>query len=295
MKYFITLLIVCAIQFMPAKSKKDFNKLKSSIDSVIATQKGYFAVSLKDLSTGFRLDINEHEKFHAASTMKTPVMIEVFRQADQSIFSLDDSIKVINSFKSIIDSSEYALSLTDDSEDGLYNRIGKYETIRNLIFKMITVSSNLSTNILIGKVGPENVMKTLSTMGLNDIQVLRGVEDGKAFEAGRNNTTTSFDLSVVFENIALNKCVSKQASEEMLHILLSQKFNDMIPARLPSTVKVAHKTGSITNVQHDSGIIFLLDGRSYVLVLLSKNLSTNKEGIDAIASISKIIYDFMVE
>jgi beta-lactamase class A len=227
--------------------------------------------------------------------MKTPVMIEVFNQVEQKKFSLNDSIPVVNSFKSIIDGSEYSLQLSDDSEDGLYNRIGKHETIRNLVVKMITVSSNLSTNILIEKVGPKNVMKTLSTMGLKNIQVLRGVEDGKAFDAGKNNTTTSFDLSIIFESIALNKCISKQASEEMLEILFSQNFNDMIPAKLPPSVKVAHKTGSITNVQHDSGIIYLPDGRSYILVVLSKNLASNNEGIEAISSISKRIYDFMME
>ncbi|MDP1677706.1 MAG: serine hydrolase [Bacteroidota bacterium] len=280
---------------MPAKSIKDFDKLKFLIDSIIATYKGDFAVSFKDISNGKRVDINAHEKFHAASTMKTPVMLEVFNKVQQGKLSLNDSVLVVNSFKSIIDGSEFSLSLSDDSEDELYNCIGKKETIYNLVFKMITVSSNLSTNILIEKVGADNVMKSLSQMGLQDIQVLRGVEDSKAFDAGKNNTTTSFDLSVIFENIALKQCVSKEASEKMLTILLSQKLNNMIPAKLPVTVKIAHKTGSITNVQHDSGIIYLPDGRSYILVVLSKNLTANKEGVEAISSISKRIYDFMME
>jgi beta-lactamase class A len=293
MKFIV--LIMCFLQFMLAQTKKDFVELKLSIDSVIASHEGTFAVSFKDISTGVRVDINAYEYFHAASTMKTPVMIEVFNQAEQKKFSLNDSIPVVNSFRSIIDGTEYSLRLSDDSEDGLYNRIGKHETIRNLVVKMITVSSNLSTNILIEKVGPQNVMKTLSTMGLKDIQVLRGVEDGKAFDAGKNNTTTSFDLSIIFESIALKNCISKQVSEEMLEILFSQKFNDMIPAKLPPSVKVAHKTGSITNVQHDSGIIYLPDGRSYILVVLSKNLASNNDGIEVISSISKRIYDFMME
>ena len=280
---------------MSAKPIKNFNKLKQSIDSVIAAHKGTFAVSFCDMSTGIRMDINAHETFHAASTMKTPVMVEVFNQVQQNKLSLEDSIVVVNSFKSIIDGSKYSLSLSDDSEDELYHRIGKKETIRNLVFKMITVSSNLSANILIEKVGQDNVMKTLSDMELKDIKVLRGVEDNKAFEAGKNNTTTAYDLSILFENIALKKCVSKKASDEMLEILFSQTFHDMIPAKLPAEVKVAHKTGSITNVQHDSGIIYLPDGRTYVLVMLSKNLTSNKEGIEVLSSISKIIYDFMME
>lgn len=277
------------------KDKKEISVLKLQIDSVLTAATGTYAIAFKDLRSGQRLYINERESFHAASTMKTPVMIEVFKQASAGTFSLDDSIEIGNSFKSIIDGSNYSLDISDDSEDGLYSSLGKKETIRSLVFKMITVSSNLATNILIGKVGPANVMKTMREKGLKDIQVLRGVEDNKAFEAGKNNTTTAYDLSVIFEFIARNKSVSLTASEEMISILLAQRFKSMIPAQLPADVKVAHKTGSITNVQHDSGIVFLPDGRKYVLVILSKNLKSNKDGIKTIADISKIIYDFVAE
>ncbi len=295
MKRSLLFLIVCSISFMTAQSKKDVSTLRAQIDSVISVQQGIFAVAFKDLGTGTTLYMNERENFHAASTMKTPVMVEVFKQVHEKRFSLDDSVDVVNSFKSIIDGSDYSMSISDDSEDGLYNRIGHKETIRNLVFKMITVSSNLATNILIGKVGPENVMKTMKAMGLNDIRVLRGVEDEKAFQAGKNNTTTAYDLSVIYEQIALKKAVSPESCNEMIDILLAQKFKSMIPGKIPGEVKVAHKTGSITNVQHDSGILYLPDGRSYVLVILSKNLKSNKEGVEIVATISKRIYDFMIQ
>jgi beta-lactamase class A len=138
-------------------------------------------------------------------------------------------------------------------------------------------------------------MRTMKSYGLNDIQVLRGVEDGKAFKEGKNNTTTAYDLAILYTTLAKKTCVSQQASEEMVKILTSQKFNDMIPAMLPKDVVVAHKTGSITNVQHDSGIIYLPDGRSYVLVILSKDLRSNKDGIHVIAQISKAVFDYMME
>lgn len=279
---------------MNASTKKDISTLKQQIELLLKDRQGTFAIAFKETGTGSELFLNEKENFHAASTMKTPVMIEVFKQAKEKKFSLDDSILVENSFKSIIDGSPFSMSLGDDSEDGLYSKIGKRETIRNLVFKMITVSSNLATNILIEKVGAENVMKTLRAMNVNDMRVLRGVEDGKAFQAGKNNTTTAYDLSLVFERLLSSKTVSPKADEEMIGILLSQKFKSMIPGKLPDNVKVAHKTGSITNVQHDSGIVYLPDGRSYVLVILSKNLKSNKEGIEVIASISKMIYDFVV-
>lgn len=123
--------------------------------------------------------INEKIMSHAASTMKTPVMIEVVRQSVQGRFSLDDSLEVRNEFKSIVDGSPYTLDLGDDSDDSMYKRIGGRASIRELIHEMITVSSNLATNILIQLVGAGNVTATMRTLGALDIEVLRGVEDGE--------------------------------------------------------------------------------------------------------------------
>ncbi|NUN70609.1 MAG: serine hydrolase [Bacteroidetes bacterium] len=274
----------------PASTGAD---LRKQLESLIRSRQGEFAVAFSDLTTGERLLINERTSFHAASTMKTPVMIEIYRQAAAHILSLDDSVDVRNSFRSIVDGSEYALDLSDDSDDGLYRFIGKKQTIRELVFKMITVSSNLATNILIEMAGPENIMRTMREMGCNDIRVRRGVEDGKAFAAGLNNTTTAYDLMLIFEQLAQKKVVDAATSEGMLAVLRAQKFRDMIPALLPPDVLVAHKTGSITNVQHDSGIITLPDGRQYVLVLLSRNLKNNKDGIEVLALLSKAVHDFV--
>jgi beta-lactamase class A len=80
----------------------------------------------------------------------------------------------------------------------------------------------------------------------------------------------------------------------MIDILLDQKFNDKIPAKLPKKVKVAHKTGWITGVNHDAGIVILPDGRKYVLVLLSKELQDDKAAVKSMAKISKMIYDYFV-
>jgi beta-lactamase class A len=293
MRTFAALLLLISV--MTGQSSNNVPVLDAKIDSVIAAYPGSYAVACVDLTSSFRYFRNEHASFHAASTMKTPVMIEVLKQAEQGKFSLIDSIIVKNSFKSIIDGSEYSLDLSDDSDDGLYRTIGKKSTIRELVFKMITVSSNLATNILIELVGPENVMRTINAMGLKDIKVLRGVEDGKAFRAGKNNTTTAFDLAVIFESIARGTVVSRSACDSMITILRAQQFKDMIPAKLPPDVIVAHKTGSITNVQHDSGIIALPNGRSYVLVILSANLRSNADGIAGVAEISKLIYEFYCE
>src|SRR5690606_33937611 len=154
--------------------------------------------------------------------------------------------------------------------------------------------SNLATNLLIEMVTPDSVMQTMKSIGANDIRVLRGVEDGKAYERCLNNTTTAYDLLLIFEKMADEKLISASASKQMIDILLGQEFNEIIPALLPPNVKIAHKTGSITGIHHDSGIVFLPDGRRYVLVLLSRfNPADEKKVINAMAKVSKEVYDYI--
>ncbi|TAF96252.1 MAG: serine hydrolase [Cytophagia bacterium] len=267
--------------------------LKMKIEEQLKNVEGVFAVAFKDLQTGKTLFINEKENFHAASTMKTPVMIEVFKQAKAGKFKLSDSIVVKNEFKSIVDGSPFGLDISDDTADGMYKKIGQKMTIYDLTYQMIIVSSNLATNILIDLVGAKNANATMRSWGAKDIQVLRGVEDQKAFDKGLNNATTAFDLMLIFEKIAQQKAIDKKSSKAMTQILFDQKFNEIIPAKLPKTVKVAHKTGSITGVQHDSGIVFLPDGRKYVLVLLSKKLKNVEAGVQALSEVSALIYGLL--
>ncbi len=266
--------------------------LKKGIDQTLDQQPGEFALAYKNLDTGEEILINEHTLFHAASTMKTPVMIEVFNQAADGKFSISDSIIIKNEFKSIVDSSLYSLSAKDDSDTLIYDHIGEMRTVYTLVYDMIIMSSNLATNLIIDKVGATNVQQTMRNMGTKNMQVLRGVEDNRAYQAGMNNTTTAYDLMVIFEKMAKGEAVDKTASDGMIKILLNQKFNDIIPSLLPPEVKVAHKTGWITGVHHDSGIVFLPDGKKYVLVLLSKNLKDEKAGVASMAKVSKLIYDW---
>jgi beta-lactamase class A len=276
-------------------SKKATQALQAGIAKELSGKKGTFAIAFKDLKTGKEIRINDGVVYHAASTMKTPVLIEVYRQAAEGKFSLTDSIELKNEFKSIADGSFYRLDSTDDSEKELYKHIGEQRTIDSLVYQMIIVSSNFATNLVIQKVGAENVTSYMRKLGANDIQVLRGVEDGKAFQKGLNNIVTAHDLLVIFEKIARGEAVSDAASKAMINILLDQRFNEIIPALLPPNVKVAHKTGSITHVHHDSGLIMLPDGRKYVLVLLSKDWENEEEAIRTMANISLLIYKYVTK
>ncbi len=276
------------------KHSQSIEELEAAILKEIETVSGDFGVAFTILDdTGQELLINAKESFHAASTMKVPVMIELYKQADQGKFSLEDSIDIINEFKSIVDSSKYSMDLGVDSQENLYGRIGQKATYSELMYEMITMSSNLATNILIEKIGAENVNATMRDLGAMDNQVLRGVEDQKAFDAGMNNSTTPYDLMVIMKAIAEGDAVDEAASKEMFGILEDQKFNELIPAQLPKDVTVAHKTGSITGVQHDAAIVRLPGGPSYVLVILTKNLEEVDAGKAKIAEISKMIYDYV--
>ncbi|MTI89438.1 MAG: serine hydrolase [Balneolaceae bacterium] len=270
--------------------------LKDRISERLEGVKGDFAVAFKNLEdTTESVYINEREMFHAASTMKTPVMIELFKQAEAGKFSLDDSIIIKNEFRSIVDSSLYRMDVGEDSEGELYSRIGEKRTIRQLINDMITVSSNLSTNILIEKVGARNVSRTMRSYGADSIKVLRGVEDIKAYQQGLSNRTTARDESIIYEKLGRGEAVSEEASEQMIEILTNQHFNEMIPAQLPGEVVVAHKTGWITGINHDAGLIILPDEQKYVLVLLSKNAPDREKVLAAFADISHYVYDFVVK
>jgi beta-lactamase class A len=118
------------------------------------------------------------------------------------------------------------------------------------------------------------------------------VEDNKAYQKGLNNTVTAAGLAELFEKMAKGRLVSRQASKDMIRILMDQHFNDIIPAGLPAGTKVAHKTGWIKGVHHDSGIVFLPNGKKYVLVLLSKDLADDQAGARALAAVSAIIYQY---
>ena len=295
MKYasLLFFLFIIASSCIPEK-EPPLVQLSKDISSVITNSNGIFAVAFADLKTGDTLFINAHEQFHAASTMKVPVMIELYKQAREGKFSLEDSILVKTDFRSIVDGSTFTMDVGVDSETILYEKVGSMLSIEELMYQMITKSSNLATNILIELVDAKKVTASMRELGAPDIEVLRGVEDLKAYNEGLSNSTTAYDLMKIFEAIGTEKIISEEACAEMMTVLFDQHFNEIIPAQLPTDVMVAHKTGSITGVQHDSGIVVLANGHKYVLVLLSKELEDKDQGIEALAQISKIVYDFVV-
>jgi beta-lactamase class A len=253
-----------------------------------ATSGADVAVAFRTLDGRDELLIQPDVVFHAASTMKVPVMIELYRQAHAGRLRLDDQIPVLNEFHSIVDATPYALSVGDDSDAEVYKHVGGKMTYRQLCEAMITVSSNLAANLLIERLGPRNIQATTDTLGATGMRVLRGVEDQKAFDKGLNNTTTARALLTLMEKIAHGDAVDKAASAEMVAVLKRQTFHDRIPAGLPPGTAVAHKTGEITKIQHDAAIVYA--PRPFVLIVLVRGLDDTKQSAALTADITRLVY-----
>ncbi|MDB4880400.1 MAG: Beta-lactamase, partial [Gemmatimonadetes bacterium] len=236
---------------------------------------------------GLTLDVQGAVDFHAASTMKVPVMLEVLRGVDDGRLSLAQRVLLVNGFHSIVDGSAYRLDAGDDSDSTLYARVGERVTVRELLERMIVRSSNLATNALIALVGAERTTAMARELGAERIQVRRGVEDGKAYEAGLNNTTTSADLAALLERIEAGDALRPASARLMKDILLRQEFNGEIPAGLPPGVPVAHKTGSITATLHDAAIVYPPGRRPYVLVVLTRGIADQRVAQRLIVAISR--------
>ena len=241
------------------------------------------------LDGGGSVMIQPDKEFHAASTMKVPVMIELFRQAEAGRLKLDEQLPIKNEFHSIVDGSVYQLSVGDDSDADVYKAVGRTMSLRDLCEAMITVSSNFAANLLIERLGAENIQKTVARLGADGMHVLRGVEDQKAFDKGLNNTTTARGLATLMFKIAKGQAVSAKADAEMMAILKRQKFRDAIPAGLPEGTSVAHKTGNITGIHHDAAIVY--GPRPYVLVVLVRGITDQKVSGPFIASLSREVWN----
>ncbi len=251
-------------------------------------------IAFYDVQTTIQWAYNGDQYFHAASTMKLAVLLGVFRQVERGDLSLDAPVHIRNRFTSIVNQEPFMLDLSNDAEPDVYSHLGRTMTVRELAYWMITKSSNLATNLLVDVVGVRTIQLALDELEIDGIRILRGVEDQAAFEAGLNNEVSANGLLKLLRLIADGKAYSKHASDEMLKILLEQQFRSGIPAGLPKAARVAHKTGNISTVHHDAGIVFVEDRKPYVLVILTQFPVEAGRGT-AVADVSRDIFNTIAE
>ena len=233
------------------------DSLRARLEHRIASTPGaVVGLYYKSLGSGELVTVAPDSSFHAASTMKVPVMIEFYRQVERKGLAEQQAILLVNQFSSIVDGSPFSVAPIDDSDSTMYLRIGTRVPARELVERMIVRSSNLATNAVIALVGAERADSTAHALGAQRMRVLRGVEDGKAFQKGLNNTTTARDLGLLLEAIEKRRAASPRSCNEMLAILGRQELNGEIPAGLPPGTRVAHKTGQISGVLHDAALVY---------------------------------------
>ncbi len=262
------------------------------IERLIA-ESGAESVSVAHLDLHHRREllINADTSYHPASTMKVAVMMEVFRQAREGRFRLDDPLPVRNDFASIADASRFSIDADSDGDRTLYGKIGRTESIRELVRLMIVRSSNLATNLIVELAGAKRVSDQMKQIGAADMVVMRGVEDNRAYERGLNNSASARSLMVIMRRIAEGKAVSRTDSAEMVRILQAQEFNEGIPAGLPRGTKVAHKTGWITGIYHDAAIVYHPGRKPYVLVIMTRGIRDEKRAHRLVADISRVVFE----
>jgi beta-lactamase class A len=263
-------------------------KVATAIEERIQNSGADVGVAFQTLDGRLLWSHHATDAFHAASTMKIPVMIEMFHQIREGKLKPDQSLTIKNEFHSLADQSLFALDPKDDSETDLYLAVGQRRTLSQLCDLMITVSSNLATNLLIQKLGVENIRAMVHSLHADGMNVLRGVEDNKAFEKGLNNTTNAQGLAVLMEAIAKGVAVDADDSRQMIQILEKQKFNEGIPAGVPAGTRVAHKTGELTKLHHDAAVVYAK--RPFVLVILVRGMADFKESSALMADITRKLY-----
>jgi len=281
------LLIALALALSHSPADSLAQVIRARIAQVPGAQVG---LAFRRLDGTDSLYVDADTEFHAASTMKVPVMIELFRQIDQGSLSLDKPILVENRFTSIVDSSTYTLDPGDDSDSAMYKLVGTRVTVRDLMDHMIDRSSNLATNTLIALAGADRTTAFMRQLGATHTHVLRGVEDDKAFQRGLNNMISARDLATILDAIQTNRAASAASCAMMRDILLHQEFSAEIPAGLPPGTPVAHKTGWITGHLHDAAIVYPREAPPYILVVLTRGIPDENTARSLIVDISRAVY-----
>jgi beta-lactamase class A len=250
------------------------------------------AVAAYDFEHHTTWSLNASRWFHAASTIKVPVLLGVYEAIEQHRFEPYSRVHVRNRFLSLVDGRPFRVSQGTDANSAVHAAIGHMMTIHELAEHMIVTSSNLATNLLLDLVGIEAARASLARLHLGGIDLRRGVEDEAAWEAGINNRVTAAGLCDALRLIEEGKAISPEASKAMLDILHQQRFRSGIPAGLPEDARVANKTGEISTVAHDAGIVYL-DGRdAYVVVILTEWAPEVGGRQETIARISRAVYEY---
>ncbi|MGE0455878.1 MAG: serine hydrolase [Vicinamibacteria bacterium] len=275
-------------------------RLESVLSDLAAKGGASYGIYFKDLAGGGTIALGADRVMHAASTMKTPILLELLRRVDAGELRLDQELPVRNEFHSLVDGSAFSIGLEPEADGPASEKLGSSATLEFLAREMIQRSSNLATNVLLSMLGPDAVQRFTDALGAPSVKVRRCVEDGKAYEKGLNNETDARGMGAVMEACVRSDRLKAASRDKAWEILSGQFWNEQIPKglHLQSGAVVAHKTGSISSVQHDAAIVRLPDGREYVLVLLANDFGANEAGrqrvFETTRAMSRAVWEAMI-
>jgi len=269
------LLSTCLAQNAPstAKQKVMWQKLEASIQQIDQHLDGVMGVAIEDLSTGEHYFLHEDEVFAQASSIKLTVLANLYLQAQQGKLKLTDL---------------YTVQLSDlvpdsDIMNGLTPGITRI-TLRDLATMMVAVSDNAATNVLVDRLGMQNVNAMLDSLSLSHTRLRRKMMDLEAAKQGRENISTPHEMMTLLDAIYRGKVLNKESTEDFFKMLSTNK-SSFIPRDLPAGLKVANKPGELEAVRNDSGIVFV-EGRPYVICVMTAFLRNERDGEDVISKVS---------
>lgn len=273
-------------------------KMEGKIFSLLGSLEGDIGLYFEDLQSEEKFTINSDNVFPAASVIKIPLVGLLMKMVEEGKINLDDEVRI---------KDENRVEGT-----GIIKTLNKnYQpTVLDLAKLAINVSDNVATNELIDLVGgPDRVSEFSTNLGLEKTKLQRKMLDTEAMKAGKDNLTSPRDIGYLLKKLARKEVVSELASKQIVEIMKSQQFRQKLPALIPALLSydpdlsneevlpgrlvVANKTGDLIGVQNDVGIFIMPGNRIYVLAIFTKNLSEDHKGIQAIAEISKVIYEEM--
>ena len=272
---FLVLVCVCAAGGVPPGEKQTvlWTKMEQSILEIDRNLDGAMGVAIVDLTDGHKYLLHANDVFPQASSIKICVLAELYRQAQQGKLKLTD-LYTVNAADLVADS---------DIMGGLTPGVTRI-TLRDLATMMVAVSDNSATNVLIDRVGMDNVNAFLSAQGLHETKLRRKMMDLKAAGEGRENVSTPAEMARLLSALYNGEILDKEMTADFFKVLSTHK-DSWIPRDLPDDLKIADKPGALEGVRNDSGVIFV-DNRPYILCVMSTYLRRERDGEDAIANIS---------
>lgn len=258
---------------LPEKQRVLWQKLEASIHDIDAHLDGVMGVAIEDITTGNHIFVRADELFAQASSIKIAVLSDLYLQAQQGKLKLTD-LYTMQSSDLVADS---------DIMGGLTPGITRV-TLRDLATMMVAVSDNSATNVLIDRVGMENVNAMLDSLGLPHTRLRRKMMDLAAASEGRENVSSPREMMMLLGAIYRGKLLNKESAADFFKVLSTNKAS-WIPRDLPAELKIANKPGELEAVRNDSGIVFV-EGRPYIICVMTSFLRNEREGEEAISKIS---------